>query len=169
MKNTDWDMQKIANWNLFKFPLNNKWKQFGKTEEEAKEFFMAKTPEEKMQELSDAYIAFAGLSRFSYAAKLVCKVFESLDDWPVIKKYVDAKMAINIRRKFDENMHHIEPVPVQKNTDRKPVDVAGIVEPEYITITKDFNKWEKENNKWVRVPEPVEYTVVKERYEKGGE
>lgn len=169
MKNIDWDMQKIQNWNKYRFPLNKESKQLRKVEEEIGEYGMARCRKEKLEELADVYIAFAGLSRFTKIGKFVCKMFEGYEGFDELQDAINAKMAKNIRRKFDENMHHIEPLPVQKKTDRKSVDVSGIVEPEYITITKDFNKWEKENNQWVRVPEPVEYTVVKERYEKGGE
>ena len=104
--NNNWDMQKIANWNEFKFSMNNKFNQFEKTEEEAEEYYEATTKEEKSEEYADVYIAFAGLSRFSISAKLVCETIERLPEWADIKKYVEAKMQINTMREFDENMHH---------------------------------------------------------------
>lgn len=168
MKNTDWDMQKIQNWNKYRFPLNTEKMQLRKVEEEIAEYKNARNRAERLEELADVYIASAGLSRFTTLGWFICnKLFAGYDNFDELQIVINAKMAKNIHRKFDENMHHIEPLPITKKTDRKSVDVAGIIEPEYITITKDFNKWEKENNQWVRVPEPVEYTVVKERYNKG--
>ena len=168
MRNDDWDMQKIQNWNKYRFPLNTEKMQLRKVEEEIAEYKNARNRSERLEELADVYIASAGLSRFTTLGWFICnKLFAGYDNFDELQAAINAKMAKNIHRKFDENMHHIEPLPITKKTDRKSVDIAGIIEPEYITITKDFNKWEKENNKWVRVPEPVEYTVVKERYEKG--
>lgn len=104
----DWDMQKIQNWNKYRFPKNTIVKQRRKVEEEITEYNEAQSRSKKLEELADVYIAFAGFSRFSKLGEFVCcKLFEKLEDFDKLKKAIDAKMQINIHREFDKNMHHI--------------------------------------------------------------
>ena len=168
MKNTDWDMQKIQNWNKYRFPMNKESKQLRKVEEEIGEYGMARCRKEKLEELADVYIAFAGLSRFTKIGKFVCRMFEGYDGFDELQDAINAKMAKNIRRKFDENMHHIEPIPVVEKVDRA-CPVAGDENPEYIVVKKLFNYWKiDEKGNWHRVQEPYEFTVLKSDYYKWG-
>ena len=103
----DWDMQKIQNWNKYRFPKNTIVKQRRKVEEEIAEYYDA-DGDNRLEELADVYIAFAGFSRFSKLGEFVCcKLFEQRNDFDKLKKAIANKMQINITREFDKNMHHI--------------------------------------------------------------
>lgn len=168
--NKNWDVEKIAKWNKYRFPLNNKTKQMRKIEEEIAEFGRATTRADKLEELADVYIAFAGLSRFTKIGEFVCRIFEGYEDFEELQNAVSEKMEINKRRKFDSNMHHVDPVALpepKKDIRHKPE--SGVAVPEYVTIRKVFHYWKKdENGNWQRVSEPYEFTVLKSDYYKWG-
>lgn len=163
MKANYWDMQKIANWNKVRFQKNYITKQRRKVEEEISEFNKAYgKPKQRLEELADVYIAFAGLSRFSSIGAFVCKLFEKMPDYEILQKAVDNKMEINIRRKFNKNMHHI--------TELETVEKQNILneDEEYITVKKVFHNWKKgDDGRWHIVDEPCEFEVLKSEYYKG--
>ena len=170
MRKTEWNMQQIQNWNKYRFPLNNKTKQMRKIEEEIGEYGRATTRADKLEELADVYIAFAGLSRFTKIGEFVCRMFEGYADFEELEKAVQDKMEINKLRKFDKDMHHVEPVALPSpKKDIKHNPASGIAEPEYITVQKVFHYWKQdENGNWRRVEEPYEFTVLKSDYYKWG-
>ena len=60
----NWTSANIAVWNKSKFPNNTVARQRMKLAGEITEFNEAITPEHKLEELADVYIASAGLTRF---------------------------------------------------------------------------------------------------------
>lgn len=163
-----WDRETIAKWNLYRFPSNTELRQKRKVVGEIKEFHQAKDRDHKLEELADVYISFAGLSRFSVLGEFVCDLFEQLPDFEILlKPQINAKMIINNRRRFDRNMQHlINSEPKDYKSDTSSVG-AGLVEPEYITVKKSFNCWQKdEKGKWNRVKEPDEFEVLKSEWYK---
>lgn len=163
-----WDMTKIANWNKVRFPKNYITMQRRKVEEEIGEFNDAISRKDKLEELADVYIAFAGLSRFSSIGAFVCKLFEHMPDYEMLRQTVDWKMGYNVRRKFDKKMHHIaEPEPVAQD-DMIGNPKSGLINPEYIKVRKIFNYWKKdEKGNWHRCQEPYEFEVLKSDWYKG--
>ena len=165
----DWDMQKIQNWNKYRFPKNTIVKQRRKVEEEIAEFNDALSRKDKLEELADVYIAFAGLSRFSSIGAFVCKLFEHMPDYDMLRQAVDIKMGVNVRRRFDKNMHHIgqDAIPMAKD-DWIANPKSGIANPEYITVKKVFNYWKQDaKGNWHRCQEPYEFQVIKSECYKG--
>ena len=107
----NWTSANIAVWNKSKFPDNKPLRQLRKVAGEMVEYNEAKTPEHRLEELSDVYIASAGLIRFGgiYAiiGNFICSFLESMDKKGRLQYAVGKKMLENIERQFDENMHHI--------------------------------------------------------------
>ncbi|MDY6310443.1 MAG: hypothetical protein SPL72_04110 [Cyanobacteriota bacterium] len=165
----DWDIQTIANWNKYRFPDNGIIRQRRKVEEEIGEFERASSKENKMEELADVYIAFAGYSRFSTIGKFVCRLFEQIPEFEtILQPAINAKMKINNTRIFDKQMHHVD-VPLADNTE-DAVKPYGFV-PEYVTVQKDFNVWKKDENgeDWHKEPQKDEFLALKDEYYKWDE
>lgn len=168
MKVNYWDMEKIANWNKMRFPKNYLTLQRRKVESEIDEFNNAKTRKEKLEEMADVYISFAGLSRFSKIGEFVCRLFERMPDYELLQNAVNTKMAINITRRFDKNMHHLPPVVIPQSKLDGIHNPKCIPDLEYITVKKIFNYWKKDEcGNWHRVKEPYEFEVLKSEWYKG--
>ena len=164
-----WDKDTIAKWNIYRFPLNTKRKQLQKIEEEIAEFDKTMRKEDKLEELADVYIAFAGLSRFSKTGQFVCRLFEQMPDFCVLQDAVSRKMEINNKRVFDKNMHHVDEMEGDPEADEDGGSRGdGIAEPEYITVKKIFRNWHKgKDGKWHVTEEPDEFEVMKNKWERG--
>jgi len=96
MLKTLWKIYKILRWHKKTFPNMTGTKQLTKLGEEILEYEEAmffQGDEEFEQETADVIIAVLGSLRFDYPWELV-----------------DEKMAINYKRKFDDNGHHVEDV-----------------------------------------------------------
>ena len=162
---SDWDCERIANWNKYRFPLNRMTKQIRKIEEEIGEFNGACKRENRLEELADVYIACAGLSRFSTMGEFFCRIMEALPDFYELRQAINAKMAKNNQRTFDEDMHHI---PEEKETPQEDSikEVPGMCHPEYVTVRKIFGYWKQdEQGNWHRVQEPFEFQELKKTAE----
>lgn len=162
---SDWDCERIANWNKYRFPLNRMSKQIRKVEEEISEFKGACKRENRLEELADIYIACAGLSRFTTLGSFFCKVIEALPDFYTLKQAINSKMVKNNLRTFDEDMHHI---PEEKEVPAEDVqkDTPGKSNPEYVTVHKVFAYWKQDDKgNWHRMEEPFEYQELKKTAE----
>lgn len=161
----DWDSQRIANWNRYRFPCNRLLKQLKKVEEEISEFKGACKRDDRLEELADIYIACAGFGRFSPLGEFVCQVMEALPDVFELKQAVNAKMAKNNQRTFDEDMHHI-PERKEEPHEDSIKEVPGKSKPEYITVRKVFGYWKQdEKGNWHRTEEPFEFKELKKNAE----
>jgi hypothetical protein len=163
----NWDRETITKWNKYRFPLNSQNKQIRKVEEEIAEFNREVKRDRKLEELADVYIAFAGLARFTSIGAFACKLFEQMPDFSMLHDAVKAKMIVNNKRVFDKNMHHIEDMAINEDSDT--THAPSVENPEYIKITKKFHYWKQdERGKWHRVSEPYTFTVIKSEYYKRG-
>lgn len=108
----NWNSANIAVWNKSKFPDNKPLRQLRKVAGEMVEYSEAKTPEHRLEELADVYIASAGLIRFGgiYAVigNFICSLLEELDVKGKLQYAIGKKMLVNIEREFDKKMQHIK-------------------------------------------------------------
>ena len=155
-----WNVANIENWNRVTFPDNTEQKQYKRVKGEWQEYVEAGTREEKLKELADVYIAFAGLSRFTGLGSFVCFIMSQISGFEELQRYVNEKMDLNTVRKWDEQMHHIEEDETEEIEPKKKNK-----KPEKITVSKNFNQWVKDGENWVCKNEVVTFTILKNEWE----
>jgi hypothetical protein len=104
MKKYKWNLRTIGLWNKATFPYETVRGQRLKCSSEAREYFNAKTYNERIEELADFYIANAGLDgRFNEdGGRLVCELMRDLPNWDEINEAVQNKMEINLTRTWEK-------------------------------------------------------------------
>lgn len=97
-----WNKTSITRWHRETFPECDVGSQRLKLAEESEEYYYAKGRTNKLEELADVYITASSLwMRYhDYAGKFILDMIEHFKIWGELQDAIDAKMDINVMRKW---------------------------------------------------------------------
>lgn len=111
-------IKSIIDWHTKTFPEASMDGQISKFLDERVEYICATTPEEELTELADCFIVACGIARFNivYGSRFFGEVFDMFEEaknvtMDALQKAIDAKMAINRKRKWGKignKFQHVE-------------------------------------------------------------